>query len=216
MKNISLEQQKHKQMERYYKGWIKATTTVSAKHLNIGFAKLPYRKLNGIEKIAVQEHLKNQRNGKYYKWLKQAARLSTLEAELNPLNHPFMRLMMAMDYNKLYELVFFELHHYLSRACFLKLALRFNTHPNPDFIQNELKCISHKLAEIFADNQGLENEAEFYDIFGYAYRAAMLDLHLYCNADLNLIDEPLFNLKELLKHRFNQSKSITKKENKND
>ncbi len=216
MKNITLEKEKHKQMERYYQGWIKATTTVSAKHLNIGFAKLPYRKLNGIEKIAIQEHLKNQRNGKYYRWLQQAARLTTLEAELNPLNHPFMRLMMAMDYNKLYELVLFELQQYLNRACFLKLALHFDTHRNPVFIKQELQNVSRKLVEIFAENQGLENEADFYDAFSCAYRTAILDINLYCNAGLNLLDKPLFDLKELLKHRFNQSKSITKKENKND
>ncbi len=213
MKTNLLKQQKQK--ERYYQAWVKTSMTVSAKHLNIGFAKLPYRKLTGIENIAIQEHLKNQRNGKYYRWLKQAAHLSSLEAEINPLNHPFMRLMMAMDYNKLYELIFFELHHYLTRACFLKLALRFHIHETPHFIEQELKAVSQKLSVIFADNQGLDNEPEFHSMFCSAYRTALLDIALYRDTNVDLLEDPSFGLKELLKHRFNQSKLLVKQENNN-
>ena len=193
-------------LKRHYTLWLKTSKPVDHYNFKGNLRDLAIRKkLKGIEKIAIQEYLKNMRNKRYYKWIVQAENLMSLHPDFNPLNHPFMRLIVSGDLQRLSQLLSFEFAHYLQRACFLKLAERFQINLNQDMLSAERQTISTKLRALFDENRGIEKEEAFYDLFCNAYRSALLDIQMYFNVRLNTLEHPTFGPEDLIKNKNNKT-----------
>lgn len=185
-----------------YPLWLKSTKPVNGYNFKGNLRDLAIRKkLKGIEKIAIQEYLKNMRNQRYYKWVPQAESLMSLHPDFNPLNHPFMRLIVSNDLQKLSQLLSFEFAHYLHRACFLKLAERFEIPLKQDLLMAERHNLSVQLSTLLAENKGIEKEKGFYELFCSAYRSAILDIQMYFNIRLNTLEQPSFGVEDLIKSK---------------
>ncbi len=152
----------------------------------------------GINKMLVQTYLQNLYERRYYKWLKNAEAVMGFDPSENPLNNPMVRLSMSVDYKRLYDFLLFETQHFLSLACFCKLAPCFTKHINQNVLDCELIIAQRRLRAIFNSNRGFENEQDIIDIFDNAYKSALLDLHLHHNIDLDVMEKHRFTLAELL------------------
>ena len=193
-------------LKSHYTLWLKNSKPVDQYNFKGNLRDLAIRKkLKGIEKIAIQEYLKNMRNKRYYKWIVQAESLMSLQPDFNPLNHPFMRLIVSGDLQRLSQLLSFEFAHYLQRACFLKLAERFQINLNQDMYNAERQTLSTKLKALLDENRGIEKEEAFYELFCNAYRSALLDIQLYFNVRLNTLEHPTFGPEDLIKNKNNKT-----------
>ncbi len=194
--------QQTERLKGHYALWLKSIKPVEQYNFKGNLRDLAIRKkLKGVEKVAVQEYLKNLRQKRYYKWIPQAESLMNLHPDFNPLNHPFMRLAISNDLTRMKELLNFELAHYLTRACFIKLADRFRLPLNRELLASERQYLTQKLKSLLAENKGIENEEFFYELFCNSYRSALLDIHFYFNIQLNVLEHPSFEPEDLIKNK---------------
>lgn len=170
-------------------------------------AQLKEKQALALNQIVVEEYYKRLRGDHYYSWLQHAESLLCLRPEINPLNSCMMRLMMSLDYKKLYDNLLFEFHYYLSRACFCKLAKYYEINISKTILNDELDFLIDHLKQAFADNRDIEHQEDFKELFKHAYRTALIDLCLYHNIDVNVLAEPLFDLAGLMNKSFSVSKT---------
>lgn len=146
----------------------------------------------------IQEYLKNLRNKRYYLWLKKVKRAVALQANNEIFAMPSTKALMALDYRKLYDYVLFEIHTHFTRACFLKLAKRFELSIEVEILDYELKLIQNRLKGVFSCNSGLALGNDVAEIFAHAYRSALIDITLYFNINLDVMEQPQFGVYEIL------------------
>lgn len=191
--------------------WLTQARSVAINsRLNISPIKNDNYNKKGINKMIVQTYLQNLYEHRYYKWLKNAEAVMSFSPDENPLNHPMVRLSMSLDYKRLYTYMLFEIQHFLSLACFCKLAPCFTGHINQNILDCELIIARRRLKSIFESNRGLEDEQDIQDLFDKAYKSALLDLHLHHNIDLDVMEGHRFTLAALLNgnHKINKINKI--------
>ncbi len=205
---LNLNDKTKKSKKRELISWLtKARSGAINSRLNI--SPIPTQ-TKGINKMIVQTYLQNLYEHRYYKWLKNAEAVMSLNPHDNPLNNPMVRLSMSVDYKRLYGYMLFEIQHFLARACFCKLAPCVTAHINENILDCELIIARRRLKSIFESNRGLEYEQDIQDLFDNAYKSALLDLHLHHNIDLDVMEKHRFTLTELLNgnHKIN-TRSMT-------
>jgi hypothetical protein len=152
--------------------------------------------------MLMEQHYRYLRERRYYLWLQKAEALMYLEPGNNPLKSGMMRLMISLDYKKLYDALLFEFHYYLSRACFCRLAQHYEVKLNPRVLNCELASLINHLKTLLHDNQGSTDQEDFKALYLHAYRSALIDLCLYHNIKTHVFDAPLFSLTALISSRF--------------
>ncbi len=161
---------------------------------------------SNIGQMCGEGYYRNLREKRYYLWLKSAESNFAMQATglSNPLfnKNGSIKLMVCLDYKKLYEALLYEFHQYLSRACFCRLALHSKVKLNPRALKVELQSASQHIKALLKENRGLAEEEDFKALFIYAYRSALIDLALHHNVKVDLYDTPLFTFKVLLQKKF--------------
>lgn len=152
----------------------------------------------GISRAVMEEHYRTLRAHRYHEWLQSAESLMYQEV---PSKNGLIRLMMGLDYKKLYDALLFEFHHYMTRACFCKLAQHYKVASNPRALSCELKASIVHLRTLLQENQGLSKSKAFQALFTHAYRSALVDLCLYHKVDADPLDAPLFTLSILTQNK---------------
>ena len=156
------------------------------------------RPLDQIGKLLKQEHCRTMRESHYCRWLKMAESLMYLDFANNPLKNGVIRLMIGLDYKKLYDAMLFEFQHYLTRACFCRLALHYKVDFDQSALNYELDQLIKHIKNLMDQNLGLSEQKDFKSLFAHSYRSALIELCLYHKVKASVSGERLFSVEELL------------------
>ena len=159
-----------------------------------------------IGQTCAEAYYRNLREKRYYLWLKSADAYFAMQS-MGSQTHAFNRsgpikLMMCLDYKKLYDVLLFEFHQYLTRACFCRLAQHYKVKKlNPRALEVEHQSASQQIRVLLKENRGIAMEDDFKALFVYAYRSALIELALHHKVKVDIYDTPLFTLRALLRKK---------------
>ncbi len=161
---------------------------------------------SNIGQMCGEGYYRNLREKRYYLWLKSAESYFAMQS-MGSQSHIFnksgsVKLMVCLDYKKLYDALLYEFHQYLSRACFCRLALHYKVRLNSRALNVEHQSASQHIKTLLKENHGIAQEEDFKALFVYAYRSALIDLALHHNVKVDIYDAPLFTFKTLLQKKF--------------
>jgi len=203
----ALADSKKPRLRQHSKVWLQRAETFklfleqqSHPPLRLPHQEQSYR--DSMGQMLMEQHDSYLREQHYYLWLQKAEALMYLEPGNNPLKSGMMRLMISLDYKKLYDALLFEFHYYLSRACFCRLAYYYRVNLNPRVLHCELTSLIRHLKSLLQNNRGFAEQEDFKALYVHAYRSALIDLCLYHQVKTNVFEAPLFSLSQLISKKF--------------